>query len=309
MIKVTSRHILGLMGSFTVATPSSAHHINIHFENGESFYTSPVVYLTGVDGQIPKIAMKDGIQTTGGVDENENDLTEFSSVTFEANQNMDNIELKIIPISDEEPQFCKVLNFSSEGNKILLPATFPKLKTSITCNFKIRRFDRKMNRISKNKMTFIFNYTLKGWLSDLGKETEAKKTAEIIKETNLNATNIAFYNQNIIDLSPFTGFIHTQILGLNKNKIRVIPDSIGNLTKLQQLYLSNNQIKIIPDVIKNLKKIQYLNFSTNKIRVIPHFIGNLTNLQQLNFSRNLIENIPNSFENFANLNYLVSIQK
>ena len=153
MIKVTSRHILGLMGSFTVATPSSAHHINIHFENGESFYTSPVVYLTGVDGQNPRVAMKEGEPTTGGVDANENDFTEFTFVSFNIRGKINLDGLKIVPISREEDPFCKQLDLSlkssPEGNKILLPSTFPKLTTSTICHFKIVSLDNEKNNVTE----------------------------------------------------------------------------------------------------------------------------------------------------------------
>ena len=142
MIKITCKRILGLIGSLALGMSSSAKQINIQFENGESFYTSPVVYLTGEDGQTPNVAVKDGIPTTAGVDANEVDFTKFTSVTFDYNFKSDNTALTITPIlSNTDDPFCKQLNFflyfSAEGNKILLPSAFPKLTTSASCHLKL----------------------------------------------------------------------------------------------------------------------------------------------------------------------------
>ena len=120
MIKISCHFILGLIGSLTIRIPSSAKQINIQFDNGKSFYTSPVVYLTGVDGQFPKIAIKDGMPTTGGVDAKEDNFTDFVSVTFDINRKMDNSTLKLISHSlNEKDTFCKKIILSLEGNKIL----------------------------------------------------------------------------------------------------------------------------------------------------------------------------------------------
>ena len=105
MVKINCSRILGLIGSLSVVCNSLAAEINIQFGQQGSFYKSPVVYLTGVDGQIPKVAMKKGIPTTGGVDGQEDKFSEFTSVPFQIIPKIDGIKLKIIPILSEEGTF------------------------------------------------------------------------------------------------------------------------------------------------------------------------------------------------------------
>ena len=308
MAKVTSRFILGLIGSLSLASKSSAKQINIHFENQESFYTSPVVYLTGNEGQNPKVAIKNGTPTTAGVDAKEDNFTNFSSVLFNITNESANTKLKIVSFSSEKDPFCNQLNLSihsfSDGNKILFPALFPKLKTSTSCHFKIVSLNDAKNEVTENKVTFIFNYTLVDWLGDLGKGTKAQNTAEIIKKTNPNSTIIRFDDKNISDISPLMGFIYAQALTLPNNQIKVIPDAIKNLTHLEYLDFNMNQIEGIPSNIGNLTNLRYLLLSYNQIEIVPNSIGNLTNLKSLILNDNLIEDFPNSFGNLTSLQYL-----
>ena len=166
MIKIKNQGILilGLIGSLQFELQSSAKEIKIDFDAEGSFYTSPVVYLTGIEGQNPKIAIKEGIATTAGVDAKEGDFSKFTSVSFQITPKMDPWNLKIIPISSEENLFCKQLiltiDSSFDENKILLPSSFPKLSTSTSCLFKIVSLDNKNNEVTENKISFIFNYTL-----------------------------------------------------------------------------------------------------------------------------------------------------
>ena len=310
MIKVTIKKILGLIASLPIVLPSLAYDIHLHFEKQGSYYTSPVIYLTGNAGQNPNVALRDGIPTTAGVDANEFNFTKFNSVSFQRTPENDSTELKIIHASTEENSFCNQLNLSllssREGNKILFPSTFPKLTTITSCHFKIVSLNDTNNEVTENKITFIFNYTLKGWLGDLGKGTKAQNSANIIKDLRIdpNSTTITLVNKNLVDLSPLMGFIKVQLLGLPYNQIKVIPDSIGNLINLKSLYLPYNQIEVIPESIGNLTNLKNLYLPYNKIEVIPESIGNLTNLQKLALYYNRIGVIPDAIGNLRSLQQL-----
>jgi internalin A len=98
-----------------------------------------------------------------------------------------------------------------------------------------------------------------------------------------------------------TGKRDLDLSGLN---LTAIPDSLGQLTNLQQLNLSNNQITAIPDSLAQLTNLQQLNFSINQITAIPDSLAQLTNLQQLNLSNNQITAIPDSLAQLTNLQQL-----
>ena len=306
MKKISCRIIIGLIGSLTLVSNTLAKQININMDSQGAIYLSPIVYLTGEDGQQPKVAIKEGETTTAGVDENEDYLTKFTSVSFEINPKIESIKFQIISISKEMDPFCKELNISLDGNKIFLPSKFPKLTTSTSCHFKIVSLDRTKNEVTENKITFIFNYTLKGWLSDLGNITKAKQTAEIIRNLNINpnSTTIDLVAENIVDLSPIMGFIKTEGLFLSHNHIKVIPDAIGNLINLKYLYFHNNKITKIPNSIGRLVHLQEIALNKNQIEEIPDEIGNLTNLIYLLAPFNQIKVIPDVIGKLKNLQYL-----
>ncbi len=53
-------------------------------------------------------------------------------------------------------------------------------------------------------------------------------------------------------------------MDLSDNKLRRIPDWIGNLTNLTYLNLSDNKLGGIPDSIRNLTKLKNVNLRSNQ---------------------------------------------
>jgi len=101
--------------------------------------------------------------------------------------------------------------------------------------------------------------------------------------------------------------VYTEYLFLYENKLTgTIPDSIGNLNRLEYLSLRENKLNgTIPESIGNLYNLEYLSLSNNKIAgTIPDSIGSLTSLETLYLYNNeLSGNIPESIGKL-NLNVL-----
>jgi Leucine-rich repeat (LRR) protein len=76
------------------------------------------------------------------------------------------------------------------------------------------------------------------------------------------------------------------------NHIRKIPDGIGNLTKLKQLFLSYNQIQLLPDTLAALKRLKYMYIHHNGLAVAPQWITTLPKLERLDLSYNRLDSIP-----------------
>ena len=85
------------------------------------------------------------------------------------------------------------------------------------------------------------------------------------------------------------------------NQISKIPIEIGNLTNLTGLYLDHNQISEIPSAITKLTNLTELYLNNNKISKIPNAISELKNLKILDLSDNLIREIPETIIQLENL--------
>ena len=157
---------------------TTANEIYISFVDKKSIYESSVIYLTNNSGNIiPKIAMNtDATTITNGVDTTEANLTEFKPIKFYTNVEIGNDKLTIIPFSENEPEFCKELKLTLNGNEISLPTIFPKLETATICHFKIDSLDRDNDKVTENKIILNFNNILQHspdyLVDDLNEETK-----------------------------------------------------------------------------------------------------------------------------------------
>ena len=101
-------------------------------------------------------------------------------------------------------------------------------------------------------------------------------------------------------------------INLGENNLHgQLPDSIGNLTKLEQLELGGNQLYVgdLPSTMQNLKSLTYLSLYSTQIKgAIPDWLESLENLHYLDLSYNNLQgSIPDYFGNF-NLHQLKLIQ-
>lgn len=77
-----------------------------------------------------------------------------------------------------------------------------------------------------------------------------------------------------------------QVLSMGANKIRDVPDTIGNLAQLQGLNLCDNLIDKIPSSIARLHNLKTLSLHKNAIRTLPPELISLRNLTELSLREN-----------------------
>ncbi|MFX1451966.1 MAG: leucine-rich repeat domain-containing protein, partial [Promethearchaeota archaeon] len=93
-------------------------------------------------------------------------------------------------------------------------------------------------------------------------------------------------------------------LGFNRCGLRILPPSIGNLEKLENLYLTENRLSNLPTSIGNLKNLQVLELGDNHLNELPIEIGNLRNLKELNLDHNVIQYLPETISKLEKLEIL-----
>lgn len=130
--------------------------------------------------------------------------------------------------------------------------------------------------------------------------------------TTLFRSSLCYENIKTADLSQndiielprqfFSLFCNLEIFYLQYNKLIILHDEIGQLTKLRLLRLDNNCLSFLPNSIGQLSSLSIFSVSENKLASIPSTIGNLKNtLTVLNLSENQIKFLPQEIGELTNL--------
>jgi Leucine-rich repeat (LRR) protein len=93
-------------------------------------------------------------------------------------------------------------------------------------------------------------------------------------------------------------------IDLSVNRIKKIPNFIGELINLELFDISLNGITKIPTSMNNLVHLRYLNMSYNRISKFPSEICYLSNLNELLLHKNKIKQIPSEIQNCTSLTIL-----
>jgi RocCOR-like putative regulator of kinase activity/DAPkinase-like Roc (Ras of Complex) protein/Leucine Rich Repeat (LRR) protein len=90
----------------------------------------------------------------------------------------------------------------------------------------------------------------------------------------------------------------------DSEKLIELPESLGQLTQLQQLNLYDNQLRSVPEWLSQLTQLQRLDLSSNQVRVLPESLGQLTQVQSLDLSFNQLTGLPESLGQLKQLQSL-----
>ncbi len=95
-----------------------------------------------------------------------------------------------------------------------------------------------------------------------------------------------------------------RVLDLSDNSLTQIPESIGLLKQLRVIDVARTRIKALPDSICELSNLEELRINGNRITALPESIGLLKQLRVINMVSNCIERLPDSIGELSNLKEL-----
>lgn len=152
------------------------------------------------------------------------------------------------------------------------------------------------------EITFLLEVEkLVGVNLDLERKLETQYGRDIkIENKRIVGISIGGYELELIPES-IGGLKFLKEIYLSDNNIQELPNSIGNLENLEVLDLSANEIEFLPTSIRKLKSLKVLKLASNKVKEIPNSIGNLKLLEALELEGNQISSLPNSIGNLINL--------
>ncbi len=97
---------------------------------------------------------------------------------------------------------------------------------------------------------------------------------------------IGFKSNQITQVPEYSLPAKTRWLILTDNRIPHLPQSMGDLSRLQKCMLAGNDLSDLPDSMQQCKNLELLRISANNFREIPSWLLNLPKLAWLAFAGN-----------------------
>jgi len=106
-----------------------------------------------------------------------------------------------------------------------------------------------------------------------------------------------------------TGYVlneNNEVIQLNLSKcdLNILPNSLFNLKKIENLYLIGTKIENLPESFSQLKNLSVLSLSSTELKELPESFGQLQNLSSLDLSKTELKELPESFWGLGKLQKL-----
>lgn len=88
-----------------------------------------------------------------------------------------------------------------------------------------------------------------------------------------------------------------------------LPETLANLSKLEELDLGRNGLAAVPTQVGELRGLKKLGLAYNDIRVLPSFVGNLSKLEELSLNSNGGVKLPDSLAGLKGLRIVMGNNK
>lgn len=136
-----------------------------------------------------------------------------------------------------------------------------------------------------------------------GSEIKEERSGYVVKGGHI--VELSLYYKRLSSIPDSIGDLTSlEELNLTKNDLTSLPETIGNLTLVKKLNLSDNKFILLPEPIGNLTSLKELNLKKNKLTVLSGTIGYLTSLKKLNLEENILTSLPETILTLSSLREL-----
>lgn len=132
-----------------------------------------------------------------------------------------------------------------------------------------------------------------------------KARDEIARADRDNDVLLYLAEMELTELPESIGkLVHLTELWLSGNQLTQLPESIGQLVHLRRLYLSGNRLTQLPASIGHLTQLNILFLTSNALTELPETIGKLVLLGELYLCGNQLTQLPDSIGRLVHLRAL-----
>ncbi|KAN0064637.1 cysteinyl-tRNA synthetase [Thecaphora frezii] len=235
-----------------------------------------------------------------------NRFEQFPAVICDATSLMD-LDISFNSIAVLPPQIVKLVRlerFILVGNSLeALPEGMGKLVS-------LRTIDLRRNLVQDISVLFglprlqvvqaesnsikAFDATLGPQLRtiELSRNPLSKVKIAAFTSCDLTSLDLSSTNMTRLEESLFPQLPALAHLTLDRNQFVVLPDTIGDLAKLEVLSCNTNLLSTLPETLGRLTRLRELHVHNNNLKMLPSSIWRCERLESINVSSNLLENFP-----------------
>lgn len=127
---------------------------------------------------------------------------------------------------------------------------------------------------------------------ELGRNPLSKVRIAALTTCDLTSLDLSSTNMTRLEEGLFPQLQALVKLTLDGNQLVVLPDTLGELKRLEMLSCSNNLLATLPESIGDLKSLKELLVHNNNLKTLPQTLWFCESLSHINLSSNLLESFP-----------------
>ncbi|TKY86480.1 hypothetical protein EX895_004629 [Sporisorium graminicola] len=247
-----------------------------------------------------------GIRTLRNLNISNNRFEEFPKVICNVTSLVD-LDVSFNSITELPAEIANLVNLE---RFILAANSLEKLPDSMSELVNLRTIDLRRNQVqdvssllglprlkniqAESNNIKSFEATLGPQLTqvELGRNPLSKVRIAALTTCDLTSLDLSSTNMTRLEEGLFPQLPALVKLTLDGNQLVVLPDTLGELKRLEMLSCSNNLLATLPESIGDLKALKELLVHNNNLKTLPQSLWFCESLAHINLSSNLLESFP-----------------